>query len=99
MSSATGPDPTSVDSAPEIWAKWNSPNHGGMFVGEGQNVLYADAHVEWMNKPCSGAAFDNIYTQWTNATGAGSWDVRSKGNISVADRQVPYGATDTMLYP
>jgi prepilin-type processing-associated H-X9-DG protein len=41
----------------------NSPNHGGF----GQNVLYADGHVEWRHTPFCGAlrdgVADNIYTR------------------------------------
>jgi len=36
----------------------NSRNHGG----DGQNVLYADGHVEFQSTPFCGADQDNIYT-------------------------------------
>ena len=36
----------------------NSPNHGY----DGQNILYADAHVEWSASPWAGAQQDNVYT-------------------------------------
>ena len=61
---------------PEI-AKANSPNHNG----DGQNVLYADGHVEFQNTPfCgmlrhvppAGPFRDNIYTFGAMSGGAGS---------------------------
>lgn len=43
-------------------AKANSINHGR----KGQNVLYADLHVEWQTTPLSGYKRDNIYTNRQN---------------------------------
>jgi prepilin-type processing-associated H-X9-DG protein len=40
------------------WAPFNSPNHGG----DGQNVLFADGHVEFRYVPTVGIDLDNIYT-------------------------------------
>jgi hypothetical protein len=37
---------------------YNSENHGG----EGQNVAYADTHVEWHTDPYAGQAGDNMWT-------------------------------------
>jgi prepilin-type N-terminal cleavage/methylation domain-containing protein/prepilin-type processing-associated H-X9-DG protein len=45
----------------------NSPNHNG----NGQNVLFADGHVEWDNSPFCGDNHDNIYTQSDSTTGSG----------------------------
>jgi prepilin-type N-terminal cleavage/methylation domain-containing protein/prepilin-type processing-associated H-X9-DG protein len=50
-----GPD---RDSPPFELAKGNSPNHGQA----GQNVLYADGHVEFQPTPFAGVGGDNIYT-------------------------------------
>jgi prepilin-type processing-associated H-X9-DG protein len=49
---------------PEAWKGVNSPNHGLW----GQNVLYADGHVEWATTPFCGmpredGQRDNIYTR------------------------------------
>ena len=57
------PDPD-WQAPPDEWRLWNSPNHGGTAQGEGQNVLYADAHAKWSNTPKAGMAYDNIYTGW-----------------------------------
>jgi len=48
--------------------KVNSQNHGG----EGQEVLYADGHVDWQTVIYCGANKDNIYTGQTGNTAAGS---------------------------
>jgi prepilin-type N-terminal cleavage/methylation domain-containing protein len=42
--------------------KANSPNH----QQEGQNVLFADAHVSFETQPNVGIEQDNIYTPWAN---------------------------------
>ncbi len=43
---------------PSLWTPYNSPNHGG----DGQNVLFADGHVEFVRTPVVGIDHDNIYT-------------------------------------
>jgi prepilin-type N-terminal cleavage/methylation domain-containing protein/prepilin-type processing-associated H-X9-DG protein len=50
-----------ADSA-KTWRPFNSPNHGGLGNGEGQNCLFADGHVTFERKPCVGIDSDNIYT-------------------------------------
>jgi hypothetical protein len=59
----SGANSVNTTSGPDDWRKFNSPNHGGVSDGEGQNVLYADSHVEFQNKPNVGIYQDNIYTQ------------------------------------
>ena len=63
------PSGLNMNSSPELWRQWNSLNHGGLGQGEGQNVLYADSHVDWAAKPTVGVAGDNIFTTWTSAAG------------------------------
>jgi prepilin-type N-terminal cleavage/methylation domain-containing protein/prepilin-type processing-associated H-X9-DG protein len=46
------------DAPPFELATGNSPNHGQA----GQNVLYADGHVEFQPTPYAGVGGDNIYT-------------------------------------
>jgi hypothetical protein len=92
------PRPINVNdkSSSDQWQLWNSPNHGGQGRGRGQNVLYADAHVDWASKPIVGVGSDNIYTQWS-----GTEDLaRIRGNSpTVGGKQTPAGATDTLIYP
>lgn len=42
----------------KFWKPYNSRNHRG----EGQNVLFADGHVEFLKRPLVGVNRDNIYT-------------------------------------
>ena len=51
-----------LESAPRLWQRYNSPNHGGRGNGEGQNCLFADIHVSFERKPTAGVDNDNIYT-------------------------------------
>ena len=85
-----------ASSSPDEWKQWNSPNHGGLDQGEGQNVLFADSHVDWAAKPTVGVGNDNIYTTWTNTT-AGSLD--SGRVITATGTEAPYGETDSVIYP
>ena len=94
------PPPLSADAASsdEQWRPWNSPNHGGQGHGAGQNVLFADDHVDWCTKPNVGMDNDNIYTQWAGK-GTGILD-RLRGNPPVpGGRQTPVGETDSLVYP
>ncbi|HSW45768.1 MAG TPA: DUF4190 domain-containing protein [Phycisphaerae bacterium] len=94
------PPPINVglNAPPDDWRTWNSPNHGGQGDGEGQNALFADAHVGWVAKPTAGLNGDNIYTQWTNQ-GAQESD-RSAGNPPTpGGKQTPADDKDTLIYP
>jgi prepilin-type processing-associated H-X9-DG protein len=82
--------------SPEQWRPWNSPNHGGQGRGEGQNVLFADGHVDWASKPIVGVGNDNIYTQWSGTEEL----ARVQGNRPTAGgKQTPAGNTDALIYP
>ncbi len=90
-----------VTSGPDDWRKWNSPNHGGIADGEGQNVLYADSHAEFQTKPLAGIGQDNIYTAWFQANNPSTDEiVRGKQPTnSATNNVVPCSQTDTLLYP
>ncbi len=97
------PDPgtPTIDAtaSPDDWRKWNSPNHGGMGDGEGQNVLYSDSHADWANKPTAGPAYDNIYTRWSQAIPT-AVNHRAQGNIPTnGGKETPWGNTDGLIYP
>lgn len=59
-----GPDGQEIDVSdpPLYWRPFNSPNHGGLGNGEGQNALFADGRVEFHAIPAIGLDQDNIYT-------------------------------------
>jgi type II secretory pathway pseudopilin PulG len=65
----------------------NSNNHGK----DGQNVLYADFHVEFQNSPFCGVDRDNIYTR-----GGASMGLAADAEDLVAS---PYAANDSVLLP
>ena len=78
----------------------NSNNH----QKDGQNVLYADGHVDWSASVWAGAQQDNIYTarsllgaQATYATASGGTLVT--GGAGGAASLSPYDSTDTILLP
>jgi prepilin-type N-terminal cleavage/methylation domain-containing protein len=98
----TGVDPSprnpnllSTDS-PDKWSPYNSPNHGGSGAGEGQVVLYADAHAQFEPKPTVGVAYDNIYTQWNTQNGALTDRVQG---LAPTNTQIPLSQTDSLIYP
>jgi len=86
-------------SAPDDWKRWNSPNHGGQLEGEGQNVMYNDAHVDFVMTPMAGAGRDNIYTQWWQPNNQ-EYEHRIRGRQPTAGSRLgPYGSTDSLIYP
>jgi len=102
LDAAQGSDPqdpinVTSTSSPDDWRKYNSPNHGGIGDGEGQNVLFADSHADWANKPTAGPALDNIYTQW-GAPNTTDPLQRIRGKRPQTN-QTPYANTDGLIYP
>ena len=67
----------------------NSNNHDE----DGQNVLYADGHVEFVNQPFVGVQRDNIYTARFNTTTV------LAGASNVTTLYSPYDAMDSVLLP
>ena len=102
MDGGLGRDPgtpaASAGDRDKKWRRWNSPNHGGVGEGEGQNVLYPDGRVTWSSTPLAGVDKDNIYTQWSSFAPDEHGRVRGKPP-TLAGREVPMGETDTLLYP
>lgn len=98
-SKGTNPGRPSIDrdASPDDWRKWNSPNHGGVGDGEGQNVLFADAHADWANRPIVGVGYDNIYTTWNSATIGNVNDI-VQGRVP-SNTEAPFAHTDAMIYP
>ncbi len=95
---------------PNRWKGLNSPNHGGRGSGEGQNLLFADGHVDFTRKPIVGIDDDNVYTQMAGFEPIERW----LGNSPVTEA-MPQGAgtpgfeafdagavdaiTDALIYP
>ena len=81
----------------------NSPNHGGEGNGEGQNSLFQDGHVEFVQTSFGGIDGENIYTH-LDISGSGEmtlgdspFDLDKPGQDSLdTDR---HSTTDSMIYP
>jgi prepilin-type N-terminal cleavage/methylation domain-containing protein len=73
------------------WRPYNSRNHNT----EGQNVLFADDHVDFEKKPLVGVNNDNIYTQ-QNPTYAFVGTLRG---VVPANLKGPLTATDSIIVP
>jgi prepilin-type processing-associated H-X9-DG protein len=101
--------------SPNQWTILNSPNHGGLGSGEGQNCLYADGHAEFMKTPIVGVDDDNIYTlmcgpeEEDRLVGGSPYSASSCGSAAQdmcaypgqgAFQSGQYDAlTDTLIYP
>ena len=61
----------------------NSNNHDG----DGQNVLFGDGHVEFLQNPFVGVQRDNIFTRSTALAGKSdtTWDNTLKGSRDAND--------------
>ncbi|MHC4443246.1 MAG: type II secretion system protein [Planctomycetota bacterium] len=88
-----------IKSGSDQWAPWNSPNHRG----EGQNILFADSHAEFFNKPIAGVANDNIYTRWSSAAGVSDNNDRPHHprvqGTPPTSNEIPWSNTDSLIYP
>lgn len=102
--------PIEVNYPPQVWRPYNSPNHGGLGSGEGQNALYADGGVEFHRNPAIGLDQDNIYTlmsdEWdiypyNRMFGLPPHDASSFGVFPGEDAFGPnsYSTTDSLIYP
>jgi prepilin-type N-terminal cleavage/methylation domain-containing protein len=56
---STDPD---VIFGPDRWRPFNSSNHGGQGLGEGQQVAFPDARASFQTRPTVGVDNDNIYS-------------------------------------
>jgi prepilin-type N-terminal cleavage/methylation domain-containing protein/prepilin-type processing-associated H-X9-DG protein len=117
---SSGSDPnwshtgTDVDlaSSPKEWRPFNSPNHGGLSNGEGQNCLFADGHVTFERKPIAGIDNDNIYTLMENSWQSDFGRIHGSTPHEAATPGDPYpgqdafgtgagrySSTDSLIYP
>jgi prepilin-type N-terminal cleavage/methylation domain-containing protein len=72
------------------WRPYNSRNHNQ----EGENILFADSHVEFLKKPIAGVNYDNIYTKQQDFTLKGSLQ-----GVKPANKKGPYTNTDSLIVP
>jgi len=71
----------------------NSNNHNK----DGQNILFADGHVEFDNNPFQGINLDNIYTA-NNPSGTNGYAAWTTG-ASASSNASPYDGNDSWLLP
>jgi len=102
--------PLEVESTPGAWRRFNSPNHGTMRDGEGQNCLYADGAVRFHRKPVVGVDHDNIYTlmldDWDGERGRIYGEIPQLYPVPPYPGQDAFGvgpgnysSTDSLIYP
>lgn len=98
-----GPAATMIKAPNEQWRPYNSGNHNS----EGQNVLFIDAHAEFLKKPIVGVNNDNIYTI-QRYSGASGWrledclDGNAPGQGSgnrAGETKGPLTNTDSVIVP
>ncbi len=77
---------------PTIWKSYNSQNHSG----EGQNLLFADGHIEFKRTPIVGIDEDNIYTIMLENFNEAS---RTSGESPWMRASPPYSSTDSVIFP
>jgi len=88
---AVGPAGVTYGAAGNIQRSGNSINHDQ----DGQNVLYADGHVDWATSVWVGSGSDNIYTQRLGAAQTGAGTLSSGQTVDLT----PYDGNDTILLP
>ena len=83
----------------------NSPNHGGVGNGEGQNCLFQDGHAEFVQSAFKGVDNDNIFTHLDLSGSPDSMtvgdgplpNVDSPGEDSLGSDR--HSSTDSFVYP
>ena len=73
----------------------NSNNHDK----DGQNVLFGDGHVDFVQNPFVGVQRDNIYTARTTTTTTAYGGQGVTATLTAACLTSPYDANDTILIP
>jgi len=82
-----------ITSSAKDMKQGNSNNHDE----DGQNVLYGDGHVEWMQNPFVGPNRDNIFTAVKTRGVNGAADTFDTGYNALASS--PIDANDCILVP
>jgi prepilin-type N-terminal cleavage/methylation domain-containing protein len=79
-------------SAASIQQKANSPNH----QAAGENLLFGDGHVEFVQNPFAGTKRDNVYGKSASTDGSQSYTTAAPTKSSASD---PAWAGDSVLIP
>lgn len=101
------------DDSPREWRPYNSGNHGGIGVAEGQNVVFGDGHASFHKTPVVGIDNDNIYTVIDFARMGGNygrWHGKAPkehtfnngpfpGQFAFGNSSTSFSTTDSLIYP
>lgn len=77
------------------WRIHNSRNHNQ----EGENILFADGHAEFLKKPIAGVNYDNVYTMHTDYSGDPDTLLAAMLGTIPVDTRGPYTHTDSLIVP
>ena len=72
--------PNNTSSAKDM-KNGNSNNHDG----DGQNILFGDGHVEFLQNPFVGVQRDNVYTRSNQNGTSDTWEDTLKGSRDAND--------------
>jgi len=94
---SAGPVNVTYTSSGNIQRTGNSINHDQ----DGQNVLYADGHVDWTTSIWVGSGQDNIFTRrsGTAQTGAGTLGTPAASGTTATIDLSPFDGNDSILLP
>ena len=87
-----GPPPGLNYEDSKLWRPYNTPHHSR----DGQSVLFADGHADFVRVPTAGVDYDNIYTVALDNYFLPS---RTIGELPWVRGLLPQSSTDSVIFP